>query len=243
MRMDAQLARTLSARLCHDLGGAVGALAGTLDLVGEGDAELLGLARDTATALRQRLRLYAAAWGGAAADADGASLALLLEAAPAAPRVRFRLDHLAPGGRLAAALVPLALNAALLGAEALPRGGTSAWPARPRRGWSSAWTAGMPPGRRGCWRCSAAARWMWRWRKGRAGCWRRCWSAWRRRQAGRPPSRMGRRRCRRPCCSAPPDRTRLNPIFAPAAASSRDALRPSGRPCGGCEWTTCSPTS
>ncbi|MFZ4408942.1 MAG: histidine phosphotransferase family protein [Paracraurococcus sp.] len=124
MRMDAQLARTLSARLCHDLGGAVGALAGTLDLVGEGDAELLGLARDTATALRQRLRLYAAAWGGAAADADGASLALLLEAAPAAPRVRFRLDHLAPGGRLAAALVPLALNAALLGAEALPRGGT-----------------------------------------------------------------------------------------------------------------------
>ena len=123
MRMEAQLARTLSARLCHDLGGAVGALAGTLELVGEGDAELLGLARDTATGLRQRLRLYAAAWGGAATEADGASLVLLLEAAPAAPRVRFRLDHLAPGGRRAAALVPLALNAALLGAEALPRGG------------------------------------------------------------------------------------------------------------------------
>jgi len=50
MRMDAQLARTLSARLCHDLGGAVGTLAGTLDLVGEGDAEMLGLAREAATA-------------------------------------------------------------------------------------------------------------------------------------------------------------------------------------------------
>jgi histidine phosphotransferase ChpT len=124
MRMDAQLARTLSARLCHDLGGAVGTLAGTLDLVGEGDAEMLGLAREAATVLRQRLRLYAAAWGGATADADGASLARLLESAPAAPRVSFRLDHLAPGGTLPAALVPLALNAALLAAEALPRGGT-----------------------------------------------------------------------------------------------------------------------
>jgi histidine phosphotransferase ChpT len=126
MRMDAQLARTLCARLCHDLGGAVGTLAGTLDLVGEGDADLLGLARDTATGLRQRLRLYAAAWGGATEDADAASLARLLESAPAAPRVRFQLDHLVPGGMLPAALVPLALNAALLGAEALPRGGVVA---------------------------------------------------------------------------------------------------------------------
>ncbi|MCB4821815.1 histidine phosphotransferase family protein [Roseicella aerolata] len=124
MRLDAQLARLLSARLCHDLGGAVGTLSGTLDLAGEGDAEMLGLARDTAAGLRERLRLYAAAWGGAAEDADGESLARLLRSAPASPRVRFRLDHLAAGGLLPAILVPLALNAALLGAEALPRGGT-----------------------------------------------------------------------------------------------------------------------
>lgn len=122
--MDAQLARTLAARLCHDLGGAVGTLAGTLDLVGEGDAEMLGLAREAATVLRQRLRLYAAAWGGAAEATGGGALAQLLDASPAAPRVRFQLDQLAPGATLPAALIPLALNAALLGAEALPRGGT-----------------------------------------------------------------------------------------------------------------------
>lgn len=126
MRMDAKLARLLCARLCHDLGGAVGTLAGTLEMVGEGDAEMLGLARETAAGLRQRLRLYAAAWGGAAPEADAATLAALLEASPASPRVQFRLDHLAPGGLLPAALVPLVLNAALLGAEALPRGGTVA---------------------------------------------------------------------------------------------------------------------
>lgn len=124
MRMDAQLARLLCARLCHDLGGAVGTLSGTLDLVGQGDGDMLGLARDTAAGLRQRLRLYAAAWGGAEEDAGAEELAALLAAAPAAPRVRFLLDHLSAGWTLPAALVPLALNAALLAAEALPRGGT-----------------------------------------------------------------------------------------------------------------------
>lgn len=119
------LARNLCARLCHDLGGAVGTLGGTLDLVepGTADAEMLGLARDTAAELRQRLLLYAAAWGGAAEPADGPRLGLLLRAAPAAARVAFRLDRLSPGCPLPAALVPLALNAALLAAEALPRGG------------------------------------------------------------------------------------------------------------------------
>ena len=128
MRVDAQLAptlaATLAARLCHDLGGAVGTLAGSLDLLRETDAEMLGLARETAATLRQRLRLFAVAWGGATTDADAASLGPLLAASPAAPRVAFRLDHLWPGAELPAALVPLALNAALLGAEALPRGGS-----------------------------------------------------------------------------------------------------------------------
>jgi histidine phosphotransferase ChpT len=124
MRMDAQLARLLCARLCHDLGGAVGTLSGTLDLAGEGDAEMHGLARDTAAGLGQRLRLYAAAWGGAAEDTDAAELSRLLAGSPVVPRVQFRLEHLAPGGPIPAALVPLLLNAAMLAAEALPRGGT-----------------------------------------------------------------------------------------------------------------------
>jgi histidine phosphotransferase ChpT len=154
MRVDAQLApmlaQTLAARLCHDLGGAVGTLAGTLDLAGDGDADMLALARDTAVTLRQRLRLFALAWGGAATDAGAASLAPLLAASPAAPRVGFRLDHLWPGAELPAALVPLVLNAALLGAEALPRGGSVTLAGSPAEGLvicldgrDAAWPAGL----------------------------------------------------------------------------------------------------
>ena len=49
-------------------------------------------------------------------------IAALLAGAPSAGRVAFHLAALAPGTTLPAPLVPLALNAALLGAEALPRG-------------------------------------------------------------------------------------------------------------------------
>ncbi|NOG69180.1 histidine phosphotransferase family protein [Roseicella sp. DB1501] len=124
MVAETQLAEALAARLCHDLGGAVGTLAGTLDLVGEGDTDLLGLARETAIGLRQRLCLFAAAWGGVASELGAEEIAALLAGAPSAGRVAFHLAALAPGTTLPAPLVPLALNAALLGAEALPRGGT-----------------------------------------------------------------------------------------------------------------------
>lgn len=129
MSLDTRLAQLVAARLCHDLGGAVGTLVGTLDLVEAGGDEMLALSRETALALRQRLRLYAAAWTGPGAAADAAELASLLAGAPAASRVRFDCARLAPGAGLAlgamlpATLVPLALNAALLAAEALPRGG------------------------------------------------------------------------------------------------------------------------
>jgi histidine phosphotransferase ChpT len=147
------LARLLAARLCHDLGGAVATLAGTLELVEPGDPSMLELARETAQALRLRIRLYAAAWGGApGGDLDAAGLGALLGGAPAVPRVRFALERLAPEGVLPAGIVPLALNAALLAAEALPQGGTvhlggdavqglAAWP----EGRAAAWP-------RACWR-------------------------------------------------------------------------------------------
>ena len=119
-----RLARMQVARLCHDLGGIAGTLGGTLDLIGTAEPELGELLRETAQTLRLRLRLYAAAWGGSAPDMDAAGIADLLAGAPAAPRVGFRCEALAPGAPIPAALVPLVLNAALLGAEALPRGGT-----------------------------------------------------------------------------------------------------------------------
>ncbi|MDB5375478.1 MAG: hypothetical protein JWP04_4120, partial [Belnapia sp.] len=122
--LDTRLASILCARLCHDLGGVIGGLTGTLDLVQSTDDEMMALARETAVALRQRLRLYAAAWGGPTAEYDAAALAGMLLGSPASPRVQFALDALSPGAMVPASLVPIVLNAALLGAEAMPRGGT-----------------------------------------------------------------------------------------------------------------------
>lgn len=123
MSLDPSLAEMLAARLCHDLGGAVGTLAGTLGLVEGAHGEMLDLARETSFALRSRLRLYSAAWGGGAEPAGAMVMAELLVGCSASPRVRFDLDGLAPGLVLPAALVPIALNAALLAVEALPMGG------------------------------------------------------------------------------------------------------------------------
>jgi histidine phosphotransferase ChpT len=150
------LARLLVARLCHDLGGIAGTLAGTLDLAAGGgeDDPMRDLARETAESLRLRLRLYAAAWGGAAEEMDAAALRALLQGAPAAPRVAFATDGLAPEGVLPAELVPLALCVALLGAEALPRGGTvrlagtaeagfTVWPQGTAAAWPPALTTAL----------------------------------------------------------------------------------------------------
>jgi len=123
MPPDPSLAEMLAARLCHDLGGAIGTLAGTLDLVDGAEGEMLGLARETATALRLRLRLYSAAWGGGAEDAGPGAIAELLTGCSASPRVRFGTEGLPPDLILPAAVVPVVLNAALLAVEALPAGG------------------------------------------------------------------------------------------------------------------------
>jgi histidine phosphotransferase ChpT len=121
---DTTLTRALCARLCHDLGGAIGSLAGALDLLPPSDDELLEVAQESATALRLRLRLYSAAWGGPTMAMEPAAMEALLGGAPVVPRVRFDFSALDRAVALPAPLVPILLNAALLAAEALPRGGT-----------------------------------------------------------------------------------------------------------------------
>jgi histidine phosphotransferase ChpT len=140
------LGRLQMARICHDLGGIAGTLGGTLDLLGGDDPALLDLLRESAQTLRRRLRLYAAAWGGGAEAMDAGRLRELLLGAPAVPRVTFDLDNVAPEGAVPAALVPLVLNAALLGSEALPRGGTVRLSGDPGRGF-----AVLPEGRNAAW--------------------------------------------------------------------------------------------
>jgi histidine phosphotransferase ChpT len=117
------LGRLYAARLCHDLGGLAGTLAGALDLANAVDPGVEDLLGETAQVLRGRLRLYATAWGGAEVDLDAVRLGELLRGAPAVPRVSFDLEAVPADAVWPAEVVPLMLNAALLGTEALPRGG------------------------------------------------------------------------------------------------------------------------
>jgi histidine phosphotransferase ChpT len=118
------LADALCARLCHDLSSPLGSLMGALEVAIESpdDAEeALPLASETAVEMGRRLRLLRAAWGGADGEMDAQALAELATGLPS--RVRAALDELAEGAFPAPA-VRVLLNLLLLGAEALPRGGT-----------------------------------------------------------------------------------------------------------------------
>jgi len=118
------LADALCARLCHDLSSPLGSLMGALEVAIEspGDAEeALPLASETAVEMGRRLRLLRAAWGGADGEMDAQALADLATGLP--NRVRVALDGLAEGA-FPAPVARVLLNLLLLGAEALPRGGT-----------------------------------------------------------------------------------------------------------------------
>jgi histidine phosphotransferase ChpT len=122
MDLDAlRLGELVCARLCHDLGGLAGALAGALELTqGEGGDEALAVAREAADALSRRLQLLRTALGpvsGALGAAEIADLASGLGD-------RLRVDAAGLGRTLLpGSHARLALAMLLLGAEALPRGG------------------------------------------------------------------------------------------------------------------------
>lgn len=112
----------LVARLCHDLSGPLHGLSAALAEARE-DAEALALAQEAAAALRARLALLRAAWGvPAALEAGG--LRRLADGLPQAHRLRVVLAGPVADAPVPAAAARLLLNALLLAAESLPRGGT-----------------------------------------------------------------------------------------------------------------------
>jgi histidine phosphotransferase ChpT len=117
-----RLSELVCARVCHDLGGLAGMLAGTLQLAHEdGDREAVALARDAADALARRLRLLRAALGPVAEPLGAPGIADL----SAGLGERLRVDASGLGSEpLGAEQARLALALLLLGAEALPVGGT-----------------------------------------------------------------------------------------------------------------------
>ncbi len=121
------IAECLCARLCHDLAGALGALLGSLELARDDEAmapEAIALASDTGQALVARLKLLRSAWVGEDRPLDLPHLAALALGLRER-RVTLDLSSLPP--ETVFAPLPLGrvvLNLFLLGAEALPAGGT-----------------------------------------------------------------------------------------------------------------------
>ncbi len=125
-----ELAALLSARLCHDLAGPVGAVNNGAELLSDGDADGMEDARDLISSCAgqavRRLRFFRLAYGshyGAMdwADAMQTSAAMLADA-----KIEFtwqgdyggaEREEIADAGKLA-------LNLILLASNGLPRGGT-----------------------------------------------------------------------------------------------------------------------
>lgn len=118
MSIDARLAELLVSRICHDLGSPVASVVSLLPQAA--DPAALGILTEGAAELGARMRLFSAAFGSSDEMAWN-ELPPLLRGAPMAHRVRFAMA--ADSARLSPCRVRLVLAAALVAAEALPRGG------------------------------------------------------------------------------------------------------------------------
>ncbi len=119
-----RLAELLAARLCHEVGGPAGTLAGALEIARTepgSAAEALDIAAQAAAGLAARLRLLRAAWAGAAEALDIAALRALCAGLPR--HVWVDLDGLPADRHFPAAAAQVLLNVLLLAAESLPKGG------------------------------------------------------------------------------------------------------------------------
>ena len=145
------LAELIAARICHDLSGPIGPMAGMLELAREDPeaaGEALALVTETAAALIARIRLLRAAWGGDCGALDVEAIGALVASGLGRKRVTIDLSGLARSGDLsglartgdlsgpartghgqpplAPATARLLLNVLMLGTESLPGGGTLA---------------------------------------------------------------------------------------------------------------------
>lgn len=118
MSTDPRLAELLASRICHDLGSPVASVTALLPQAADPAAhEILS---ETTVELGARLKLFSAAFGFSD-ELSWAELGPLLLGAPMAHRVKFEME--AAAAQLSPGRVRLVLSAALLAAEALPRGG------------------------------------------------------------------------------------------------------------------------
>ncbi|WP_421991552.1 histidine phosphotransferase family protein [Roseococcus sp.] len=118
MSTDPRLAELLASRICHDLGSPIASVTALLPQASNPAAhEIL---TETTAELGARLRLFSVAFGSSD-ELSWSEMARLLQGAPMAHRVRF--EWAASPAQLSPGRARLVLSAALLAAEALPRGG------------------------------------------------------------------------------------------------------------------------
>lgn len=147
------LAQAICTRLCHDLGGPAGALAGALELLeGKGD-DALDVARDAARIMDRRIRFYRAAVGAGCGDCRLDEIAQMAEGLTLGRRAQVDLADLDLNIVLPAQVAQAVLLAMWVAIDALPRGGSvrvggdleggiSVWP----DGQSAAWPASLAAG-------------------------------------------------------------------------------------------------
>jgi histidine phosphotransferase ChpT len=148
------LAQAICTRLCHDLGGPAGALAGALDLLeGTGD-DAMDVARDAARIMDRRIRFYRAAVGAGCGDCRLDEIAQMAEGLTLGRRAQVDLADLDAKVILPAHVAQALLLAMWVAIDALPRGGTvrvggdleggiSVWPDGQMAAWPAALAASM----------------------------------------------------------------------------------------------------
>ncbi|HSU04531.1 MAG TPA: histidine phosphotransferase family protein [Acetobacteraceae bacterium] len=120
-----RLSDLVAARLCHDIAGVMATLSGMLELAGDPRAppEAIAAASEAATELTHRLDLLREAWTGEAAGLNLTGLQALARGLPGAHRLRLDLSALPQASVFPPRMARLVLNAILMAAESLPRGG------------------------------------------------------------------------------------------------------------------------
>ena len=121
-----RLAELTCARLCHDLSGLIGTVAGTVEMAmadQRAPDDALSLAADASRDLTLRLKLFRAAWGLPIEPVSVAELRNLARGLPPRPPITVDMTRLSDQLELPPLIGRSLLNFLLLGAEALPGGG------------------------------------------------------------------------------------------------------------------------
>ena len=151
-----QLAELIAGRICHDLSGPVGPIAGMLELMQDDPdtaEEALAIVTETAASLVARLQLARAAWTGNISEMGVGEIGRLVTAGMARKRVTINLEGLPASATFSAGTARLLLNILMLGVESLPGGGVLACSGEPDgdmivtiTGPKAAWPPGLGAG-------------------------------------------------------------------------------------------------